>query len=332
MSSPPIASAYHLLDASLRETLERSFEARELRPRGATWILDDGKRLAPDEEASQNLANAFWGASPASVWEALQLCGAEWVSMLVRVHERMRAIDPTLGLWRQIKYVRNGWWGGSGGFKVVYFDPAEMRRALAALAANRRGKRVARDTLLGSLEHQLESSVKVLTDRLLSAPRDLLDPDAEPPDALTYREVDRPGEEGLHFCVGVQDLRPSDGGARHVKLDDIHLDWKSPVAGVGPGGTCQYTGMADSVQHWMQAMLHVAKPTFFFHETDLHLNALRDGRRPLPAALCALRDALEAEWRSVRFTLAVQGKAGLVQAAIYWSRAGAIAKKLPPAR
>ena len=109
MSDAPPGSPYWKLDPSLRETLERSFEARVARERGGAWILEDGARLPPEDEAALNLANGFWGGSPASVWEALRNAGAEWVSLLVRVHERVRAIDPTLGLWRQIRYVRNGW-------------------------------------------------------------------------------------------------------------------------------------------------------------------------------------------------------------------------------
>src|SRR5688572_12284363 len=117
MSAPPPGSPYWKLDSALRETLERSFQARAAGDPGASWILDDGKRLGPHEEASLNLANGFWGRSPASAWEAAQNAGPEWVSMLVRLFERMRSIDPTLALWKQIKYVRNGWWGGSAGFK-----------------------------------------------------------------------------------------------------------------------------------------------------------------------------------------------------------------------
>lgn len=329
MSAPPEGSPYWKLDASVRETLERSYRARVQRQPGGTWILDDGTRLAPEDEASLNLANGFWGASPGSAWEAAQNAGPEWVSMLVRVHERMRAIDPTLRLWEQIQYVRNGWWGGSGGFKVVYRDPALMRRLLDGLAASHRGPRVARDQLFGSLEHQLESSVKVIAHQLGSDPGALFDPESDPPDADTWREVDRPGGEGLHFCVGREDTKPASGGARHVKLDDVHLDWKSPVAGVGPRGRCQYTGAFSSLQHWVQAMLHVAKPVFWFHDTGELLASLCDPERPLPPSLVPERDALQAEWQSRRFELAVQGKAGLAAAAVCHGRAAALSRELP---
>lgn len=332
MSDAPPGSPYWKLDPSLRETLERSFAARVSRERGGAWILEDGARLPPEDEAALNLANGFWGGSPASVWEALRNAGAEWVSLLVRVHERVRAIDPTLGLWRQIRYVRNGWWGGSGGFKVVYADPAGMRRLLDGLADNARGNKVARDRFFGSLEHQIESPLKVIGRHVLSGPLALLRPDTPPPDAHTWREVDRPGREGLHFCVGLSDTTPALAGTRHVKLDDIHLDWSSPVAGIGHDRRCQYTGVIRSLHHWAQARLHLAKPPFWFHGTGEILRSLCDPARRLPSSAAAERDAFLQEWESVQFDLAVQGTAGLAPAAAYHARAVAIAKRLHPGR
>lgn len=326
MSHPPAGSPFVDLDPSIAEMLQRSFDAQRASTPGAVWILDDGKRLPPEQEASWNLANAYWGgAKPTTVWEALEACGAEWVNLLVRVHERMRAIDPTLGLWKQIRYVRNGWWAGSGGFKVVYFDPAEMRHRLAALSTHSTQRRVGRDTLIGSLEHQLESSSKVLIAKLRDDPKSVFDETAEPPDAVTFREVSRPKEEALHFCVGLSDQKPELAGARHFKLDDIHIDWSSPVSGVSPEGTCKYAGPFLAAQHWLQAMLHVQAPTFFFDATDKRIAALE--AKSLPAPLEAQLVELGEEWRARRFLIAAQGKAGIAQAAVFWSRAGALKDK-----
>jgi hypothetical protein len=321
MTAPPPGSPYWSLDAALRDTLERSFDARAGAGAGAGlgWVLDDGRRLGPHEEARLNLANGVGGRSPASVWEAVQNAGAEWLSILVRVFNRMRAIDRTLALWRQIKYLRNGWWGGSGGFKVVYFDPAEMRSRLDDLAGDTAGPRVVRDQPLGSLEHQLDGSIKLLGKSLLAAPRALLDPLGEPPDAHTWREVDRPGGEGLHFCVSRHD-----GPGRYVKLDDVHLDWRSPVAGVGPHRRCQYTPGLQSLRHWMQAALHIEKPAFHFHETDAILASLRAPAGRLPPWVARARAALEDEWEAARWALAVQGGAGLEAARKYHARAAAL--------
>lgn len=325
MSLPSAESAYWKLPAELRETLERSFHARVTGAPGLVWLRDDGTALPKEGEAALNLDNGFWGRAPESAWEAAQNAGAEWVSLLVRLFQRISAIDPSGGLWRQLAYVRNGWWGGSGGFKVVYREPAEVRRRLDALRDNPVGPAVCRDQLLGSLEHQRASSARTLLGALVRGPARALDPRAEPPDADTWRELGAPGEEALHFCVSREDLRPGRRALlRHVCLDDVHLDWRSPVAGMGPHGRCQYVGGYDGLRHWMQARLHVAPPPFRFHDTDQRVDRLRQVLPSLSGELAREVDALCEEWLSRRFELAAEGAGGLVTAARLQRRAAAL--------
>jgi hypothetical protein len=329
MPSPPADSPYWRLPDELRETLERSFHARVAGRSGLVWLRDGGSALPRQSEAALNLDNGFWGGAPESAWQAAENAGAEWVSLLVRVYQRIAAIDPSHGLWRQLEYLRNGWWGGSGGFKVVYRDPPEVRRRLDALVDNTHGPPVCRDQLLGSLEHQLAGSARALLGELVSAPRRVLDPRAEPPDADTWREVGPPGEEALHFCVSREDLKPGRRALlRHVRLDDIHLDWRSPVAGIGAHRRCQYVGGYDGLRHWAQAKLHVGPPPFWLHGTDGLVERLQGARPSLSGELAVEVDALCDEWLTQRLHLAVLGREGLGAAARFHGRAAALAGAL----
>jgi hypothetical protein len=223
--------------------------------------------------------------------------------------------------------VRNGWWGGSGGFKVVYFDPGAMRRQLDELVENRAGNKVCRDQLVGSLEHQLGSSMRGMARALVGQRAGA----HEGRDADTWREVDRPGAEGLHFCVSREDMKaPGPGGpSRHVRLDDIHLDWRSPVKGINREGMCEYTGVISGLRHWAQARFQTERPLFVFHDTDRCIQDLFTATGPLPPGLAAERDTLREEWESHRLSLAVQGTPGLAGANAFHARATALSRRLP---
>src|SRR5690242_5067482 len=97
--------AYQRVEEPIRALVERSFADRAL---GCP-------------EAELNLANAWWSpGAPSAAWEALARVGLTGANVIVRIYERVAAVDPTLELWRAIRYIRNVWWGGSAGFKVVW--------------------------------------------------------------------------------------------------------------------------------------------------------------------------------------------------------------------
>lgn len=287
---PPPGSPYADLPEDLRETIVRSF-------------VD---RVAGAPGAGDNLMFGFRDPSPTSAWEALDNLGMTAVNLLVRLYHRIEAIDHTRETWRQIQWIRNQWWGGSAGIKVVYKDPAAMRRRLDALFLGSHGKRVVRDTFVGGLEHQRSPAFQLL-------PR-AFHPRAELPDADTWREVDVPLQEGAHFCVGKSDLpgfeRP-DG--RHFALDDIHLDWSSPVEGIDERARrCNYLEPWEgSVMHWVEAKLGHGAPVFPFdvaRETIAEGNeaAARSGQTTKVAEFRELASRFAREEKA----LAVRGRVG----------------------
>ena len=285
MSAPP--RAYRLLDAPLGALLERSFDDRALG--------------LPDAEL--NLANAWWSPGhdgpPATAWEAIARIGPAGSNVITRIHERVRALDPSLELWRAIRYIRNVWWGGSAGFKVVWDDPDAAREALDTLFP-----RVARDGFLGGLEHQLGSPLAVLAARPLARWRDHAD---DLPDSTTFREVSALGAEAVHFCVGRRAPRPP-------ALDDVHLDWRSPVRALDPiTRRCAYA-VCEGARHWLQATRGLGAPRVVFEVMDdlVAAVAARGGVTPRAAW-----DDLAARWREARWELALGGADGHARAAAY---------------
>ncbi|MDC3962760.1 hypothetical protein [Polyangium jinanense] len=284
---PPAESPYAELPEDLRETIVRSF-------------VD---RLAGAAGAQDNLMFGFRDPAPKTAWDALDRLGPMAVNMLVRLFHRIEGIDRTLGTWREIQWIRNQWWGGSAGFKVVYRNPAAMRRRLDDLLMGERGKRVARDAYVGGLEHQLRPAIKLLPRALFMGPR------AELPDADTWREVDVPLQEGTHFCVGKSE-QPE---RRHPSLDDIHLDWSSPVERIDERtGRCDYLEPWEgSVMHWLEAKLGRGAPVFTFEvarEVIARGNEL--SRASSAAAEVARFRAIAASFLRDEMALAVRGRVG----------------------
>jgi hypothetical protein len=284
------------LPGDLIETLSRSF----------------ADRLAGLPLATTNLMFAFRGGEPppSTLWEALSNLGPTAVNLLVRLFDRMAGVDPSLGVWRQIKYLRNQWWGGTGGVKVVYDDPPAMRACLDGLLHASERPRVARDKLIGAVEHQATAAARLLPRAILR----VWSTDQTPPDCDTWREVDRLGQEALHFCVDRSDLKAA-GTERTASHDDIHLDWKSPVDGVRSGlNQCTYD-LLTSLVHWRQATRGRGAPRFNFDAVARGIDALR-ARGGTASAKAALAD-LEARWHAVAWSLAVRGKVGHDEASAY---------------
>lgn len=275
------------LPGALRETLERSF----------------ADRLAGAPDASHNVDNAWYsGGDPRTVGEAVIAVGPQGINILARIHERMMKIDPSGGLFGEIRYLRNLWWGGSAGFKVVYRDPESLRARLQGLFP-----RVAGDLLLGALEHQGRSALRAL---LRTPPWRLGSPRESPPDCDTFREIGNLGEESLHFCIGKRAPRPP-------AFDDIHLDWHSPVRGVDPlTRRCVYA-LGAGVTHWLQAMRGVGAPLFPFDALEAEI--ARGSRLGRPAGdVPALARHREEQW-----ALATQGEAGHQVALHRWEEIAA---------
>ncbi|WP_437776023.1 hypothetical protein [Sorangium sp. So ce1097] len=297
--APDAGAGPHLagLDGTLREALERSL----------------ADRLAGSPGAQLNLDNAFWGAPPPrDLGEALTRLGPTCVNVVARIFERLRDIDPALGLSREIRYLRNVWFGGSAGFKAVYAEPAAMRERLDDRFAGADGRRVARDTILGGIEHQRGALWGALPGTMATLLRSGFR-GGEPLDADSWREVHRPDEEAVHICVGKRE-------PRLPELDDIHLDWRSPVVGVDEAARrCRY-GFFIGVVHWTQARFGLGKPVFPLQRVD-----------DTVAALAARADApppwaeFVARWRDARWTLAMRGRDGAEEAHLWLRECEALA-------
>jgi hypothetical protein len=287
------------------EALEGSVYAELPEPLRDTIVRSFADRVAGAAGAHDNLMFGFRDPSPRSAREALDNLGPMAVNLLVRLYRRIEGIDPTIEAWRHIKWIRNQWWGGSAGIKVVYWDPAAMRRRLDELFAGTGGNRVARDKYIGTLDHQLSPAYALL-------PRMLLNPRVEAPDADTWREVDEPKKESVHFCVGKGDLPGFERPERHFSLDDIHIDWFSPVEGIDPETSrCNYLeAWEGSVVHWFQAHFGYDAPVFTFQRVEEALekcSALAAGADR--AVEARLRD-FASRWEDEKRALAVRGKEG----------------------
>lgn len=302
-ADPDPGSPFAKLDEALRETLKNSF-------------LD---RIGKVADANENLDNAFWSGPPATTWEALERFRPMCVNLIVRLFDRIKAIDPSLDLWREIKYLKNFWYGGSAGAKVVYKDPKSVRLKLDSLFKNRNGGEMARDKYIGGLEHQKKSSIELVAVAL--------DPKAKLPDCDTWREVYKPGDESVHFCVAKSDLEenktasppcdmdyhpPAVVPTRSPTLDDVHIDWKSPVVGVDlVTQTCEYDAFFNSADHWLQAKLGLGTPVFTFQVVEEQIDTLDTWvMQSFGTSVDAdIRDFAK-RWNTAKWDLAVQGKSG----------------------
>jgi hypothetical protein len=304
---PPPLNDLNDLAPELIETLKNSFIDRHL-----------GLPLAG--------ANLMYGwregkPEPATLWHALDNLGPTAVNFLVRMFDRTRAIDGSLALWKQIKYIRNQWWRGSAGMKVIYHDPVAVRACLDALFDPRVRPTVARDKYLGSLEHQSSASWKLAPKGVYK----LGDIDQEPPDCNTWREVDKLGQEAMHYCVDKGDLK---GEERTLTHDDIHIDWASPVDGVEPGrNQCTY-GPGTGVLHWGQAMIGLGQP-------ELNISSVQEGLAEGRAQLLRSDRAadfldFEKRWTEARWKLAVRGKPGEDEAGRYNAELKALYQSVLP--
>ncbi len=292
-ADPPPGEGWWKIPAPVRATLARSFVAR---------IADD---QAPadrkDPQVTSNLDNAWFGGDqPKTTWEAVQSIGAQGLNIVTRIHERMERVDPSGFAWEMIKYIRNLWWGGSAGFKLVYEDRESMRRHLHRLF-----DKVAEDLLIGSLEHQRRTSFLGL---MKSSANGLTHPASVPPDANTFREIDKLGGEALHFCVSRFEPAPT-------MLDDIHLDWVSPVKGADPHHRRCIYDWSVGAPHWIQATLHIGKPVFPFDEIgDLIAGTQKRRAKGAKSRSAAAWDDWLGRWLARKWTLAASGKAGHVEA------------------
>lgn len=248
----------------------------------------------------------FCDPQPKTPWESLDNVGLMAVNLLVQLYDRINGIDETGETWKQIRWIRNQWWGGSAGIKVAYWNPAEMRFRLDGLLSGRHGNRVARDKYIGTLDHQLKPAYVLLPGAII--------PHAEPPDADTWREVDQPMHVAVHFCVGKSDLRgPETITDRPVALDDIHLDWSSPVEAIEPHtGRCNYLEPWEgSLEHWYQAHYAHEAPIFTFAVIEKDIAKTREllNASNRQGDLERL-DAFATEWDGVKHALAIRGKPG----------------------
>jgi Hemopexin len=112
VDSPP--SPYDKLPAPLQAKLVRSYE--------------DRKNGVPGAE--KNL-NAYYGRG-ANVWEMInQTMDWQDINSMVRVYQRMEAVDKTGALWRDhVKYLLRAYTGGVYALEMIYADRSALRAYL----------------------------------------------------------------------------------------------------------------------------------------------------------------------------------------------------------
>lgn len=305
-ADPEEGSPYHAIAPELRQTLARSL----------------ADRLAGEEGTQANLMFAFPQAprpAPSTVWEALDNLSPMAVNLLVRLFDRLAGIDPSKGLWREILWIQNQWWGGSAGLKVILRDPPSMRARLDALFESTHGRRMARDTYLGAMEHQARPIGALLRDLATGRARRA----SPPPDCDTWREIDEPGGESVHVCVDKADIVSA---PRARRSDDVHIDWISPVRGVDlVTRRCTYAA-GRSLRHWLQATRGRGAPVFTFQVIDEGIDAAmaRAGAREIAHRL----RGFQARWQAAEKRLAVAGKRGYDASLGYWQEYRGLVREL----
>jgi hypothetical protein len=113
----PRPAPFDALPDALATTLVRSFQDRRDGAAGSEKNLD-----------------AYWGKSPGmdSVWELLRV-SLDWqdLNTMVRVHQRMEAVDRTGALWRDhVLYLLRAYTGGIYALEMVYRSRSELRAYL----------------------------------------------------------------------------------------------------------------------------------------------------------------------------------------------------------
>ena len=162
---------------------------------------------------------------------------------------------------------------------------------------------MARDLLIASLEHQDGGSALEVMKREGYGMSDLFST-RSPSDADTWREVAGLGKEALHFCIGKRE-------PRIAKLDDLHLDWSSPVKGFDEAtGRCDYDFGIFGAMHYLQAMTGAGKPDDPFDLIEDRIEKKPGKGEPW--------DTFVERWREVKWSLAARGKAGYDEALGWW--------------
>ena len=304
------------IPAPVMATLQRSYDDRVAQvpgseparvnvPKRATATVCGTEYTA--EHVGGNIDNAFWTGPVASFVDAVDKIHISDLNMTVIIYERTVAIstatDPSTPnrLWESIHWIRNFWIGSSAGFKCRYVDRKSQVSLYNSLA------RACLDIGTSSCDH---------------------------PGCDTWRELPVGGDDkALHFLIG-NNATTVLGEHDTERLDEIHLDWTSPVTS-GGGQTCSTLRIHPSswltpVKHVAQSIVGFGSPTSPFVFEDLAIDAeARDNRlhRLSPAERARLVE-LRTTWATNGRLWACQGQAGWNAATPHLQEVEALLAKL----
>lgn len=266
---PP--SPYILLPGPLKTTLVRSFQERTARKEGSEKSLD-----------------SYWSKSTGctDVWQLLNN-SLSWqdVNTMVRVYQRMEAVDKTGALWRDhVRYIVCAQTYGIYMLQVVYSDQTPTREKLVAY--------------LDEITHRQDTPQLANASGIFQCMHG---------GTVGWREVSTTDQ--LH--ISVQD------GTDPSAFEDCHIDETSFTWGRSSDGSAKSAPLLyPGIPHFLQSQtktIEIARPFFRLDEV---LQSPDMMKLPVtPQTLAALN-----EWRNVRGTKAVAGEAGHKDALNLWNQ------------
>ena len=210
-STQPHLQVYKHLDMEVRTTLHRSYVDRIAKvPRA------EGAVTPAHKTRHGNMANSFFGGMPATFWDAIERISDRDLNIIAVIYQRLQRVD--LGIWPEIRWIRQWWVGSSAGFNCEYKDRTVIRGIYEA------SQNLCQDWGPGRQGH---------------------------PDCDCWREIVglySPDTSGMHCLIGMSD----------AWLDQIHLDWVDPATGAVPFmKSCDYD-KTRSAAHLLQVYANVA--------------------------------------------------------------------------
>lgn len=230
------------------------------------------------EHIGGNLDNIWYrkGPVPKLFSDALDRLHPVDLNIIMMIYNRLVAIDRRL--WEGILWIRNLWMGGSAGFMCRYVDRAAQRRLYNQLW-------ICQDMGSGSCDH---------------------------PGCDCWREIPVGGDNtiALHLLIGNTTLDVTEP----ERLDQIHLDWKSPVVGAR-NNICEL-GVIESTVHVAQAIfgLGIPESPFTFEEKANEVEKLDREQNVLSSAEKSIVINLRDEWNRNFRAWSINGMTGWDQA------------------
>ncbi len=279
-SDPP--EPYNHLPDPFKVTLLRSYQDRK-----------DG--VAGSE---RNLINCF--DKGANVWEAIN-AGMSWqdINAMVRVYQRMEAVDKTGALWREhMRYFVRAYTFGIYAIELVYTDREKLKPYLDEITHRNETPRLANAS--GFYQCMHGGTVGW---------REVSDTDQLHISVADYKAAQGSGADGAGGAPGV-----SNDGAEGASpgldstdpVEDCHIDETSFTSDRSSDGTADPAYLSGP-KHFLQSQMKWIDIERPFAKLDEILSSpANDPKRPRSADVIAALDA----WAKLRGTEAVSGETG----------------------